>query len=111
MPYTPTFTVNAPERAEIDALPGALLLEFGVDWCPHCQGAQAAIAAGLADWPQLQHMKIEDGPGRRLGRSFRVKLWPTLILLRDGVELGRCVRPSSADVVRDLLRSLPADSA
>lgn len=93
--YTPIFTVNAPERAEINALPGLVLLEFGVDWCPHCQGAQAAIAEWLATYPQLTHLKIEDGPGRRLGREFRVKLWPTLILLRQGVELGRVVRPLS----------------
>jgi len=39
MTYIPTYAVNAPERAEIDALPGFVLLEFGVDWCPHCQGA------------------------------------------------------------------------
>ena len=71
MTYNPTYAVDAPDRAEIDALPGFVLLEFGVDWCPHCQGAQPAIAAALRDHPELRHVKIEDGPGRRLGRSFR----------------------------------------
>ena len=50
----------------------------------------------LAKHPDLDHRKIEDGPGRRLGRSFRVKLWPTLILLKDGQEVARVVRPSDA---------------
>ena len=37
-------------------------------------------------------------PGRAgvLGRSFRVQLWPTLILLKDGQEVARGVRPSDA---------------
>ena len=105
MTYNPTYAVDAPDRAEIDALPGLVLLEFGVDWCPHCQGAQSAIKAALYDHPGLRHVKIEDGPGRRLGRSFRVKLWPTLILLREGQEVARVVRPTA---VGDLQETLSA---
>ena len=103
MTYNPTYAVDAPERAEIDALPGLVLLEFGVDWCPHCQGAQPAIEAALHGHPGLRHVKIEDGPGRRLGRTFRVKLWPTLIVLRDGREVARVVRPVASDEIRVML--------
>ena len=106
MAYQANFPVDAPARAEIDALPGPLLLEFGVDWCPHCQRAQAPLANVLAGHPALTHLKVEDGPGRPLGRSFRVKLWPTLILLRGGVELGRLIRPTTAGEIRDLLDRL-----
>ena len=106
MAYKPTYGADAPERAEIDALPGLVLLEFGVDWCPHCQGAQPAIADALRDHAELLHIKVEDGPGRRLGRSFRVKLWPTLILLREGQELGRVVRPTTVGEVSELLASV-----
>jgi thioredoxin 1 len=50
-----------------------------------------------------QHLKIEDGPGRALGRHYRVKLWPTLVVLRDGQEVGRLVRPAA---VQDVLTAL-----
>ena len=106
MAYKPTYGGDAPERAEIDALPGLVLLEFGVDWCPHCQGAQPAIEGALQAHAGLLHIKVEDGPGRRLGRSFRVKLWPTLILLREGQELGRVVRPTTVGEVSELLASV-----
>ena len=103
MPYIRHYTVDAPERAEIDATPGPRLLEFGVDWCPHCQGAQPYIERALHARPALAHLKIEDGPGRRLGRSYRVKLWPTLIFLRDGQEIARLVRPTAqAEIDRAL---------
>lgn len=105
MPYTETFAVDAPDRAEIDTLPGLTLLEFGVDWCPHCQAVQAPLRGQLEKLPEIRHLKIEDGPGRRLGRSYRVKLWPTLILLRDGLEVGRAVRPSEAELAALILRS------
>lgn len=103
MGYNPAYAVDAPKRAEIDALPGLALLEFGVDWCPHCQRAQPVIEEALQAHPELPHIKIEDGAGRRLGRSFRVKQWPTLILLRDGQELGRLVRPSASGDLGELL--------
>ena len=96
MPYSPSYSEDAPERAEIDALPGTVLVEFGTDWCGYCQGAQPLIEAALHDFPALPCIKVEDGPGRPLGRSFRVKLWPTLVFMKDGRELERLVRPASA---------------
>lgn len=95
-----------PSREEIDATPGLVLLEFGTPWCGHCQGAAPAIAEALAQFPGIEHIKVEDGPGRQLGRSFRVKLWPTFIGLRDGVEVARTVRPETVEAVLELLQQL-----
>lgn len=92
-----------PKPAEIEALTGATLLEFGTPWCGHCRAAQAPIEQALAAQPQVRHLKVEDGSGRPLGRSFQVKLWPTLIFLRDGREVARLVRPTGADAVRQAL--------
>jgi thioredoxin 1 len=94
--------IEAPSLADVQAWQGLTLLEFGTEWCGHCRAAQPLIAQALAAQPHWQHCKVEDGPGRSLGRSYRVKLWPTLVLLRDGQEVGRLVRPSGADVVTAL---------
>jgi len=99
IPYSPA----QPERSSIDASPGLTALEFGTDWCGHCQAAAPKIAAALAGYPAARHIKVEDGSGRVLGRSFRVKLWPTLIVLKDGVEVARVVRPASDREVREAL--------
>ena len=101
-----TYTTDEPTRAELDALPGDTLLEFGAPWCPHCQRAQAAIEALASEHPLLEHLKIEDGRGQPLGRSFKVKLWPTLVLLHDGQELARVVRPVSGEDLAPLRAAL-----
>jgi thioredoxin 1 len=95
-----------PGLAEVQALPGPAVLEFGTPWCGHCRAAQVPIGEALAGHPQVRHLKVEDGSGRPLGRAYRVKLWPTLIFLRDGQEVGRLVRPQQADPIRALLAQL-----
>lgn len=89
-----------PTRDEIDARRGPLVLEFGANWCGYCQGARPLVEGALSAHPGLEHIKVADGPGRPLGRSFKVKLWPTLIFLRNGREVDRAVRPASEEDVR-----------
>lgn len=87
------YLATEPSRAEVEALPGAVLLEFGSPSCGHCRRAQPLIASALAAYPGVRHLKVADASGRRLGRSFLVKLWPTLVFLREGREVARLVRP------------------
>jgi thioredoxin 1 len=96
-----TFAAVEPTRAEVDALAGPALLEFGAPWCGHCQAAQPLLAAAYANHARVPHLKVEDGKGKPLGRSFRVKLWPTLIFLKDGKEVARLVRPLEQQAIQD----------
>jgi thioredoxin 1 len=99
MPYD----TAQPERTAIDALPGTVALDFGTNWCGHCNAAVPHIDAALAEQPGVRHIKVEDGPGRPLGRSFKVKLWPTVVVLQDGKEVARVVRPLDVAEVREAL--------
>lgn len=103
-----SYGVDEPTRAEIDALQQPTVVEFGAPWCPHCQAAQPLIAAAFASHPQVRHLKIEDASGRPLGRSFRVKLWPTFIFLQAGKEIVRLVRPSNVQAIEQALARIDA---
>ena len=48
--------------------------------------------------PEVRHIRVEDGPGLPLGRSFAVKLWPTFVFLRGGKMTKRLVRPAAAQL-------------
>ncbi len=106
MPMVTTYPEAAPTRVELDQSMGAVLVEFGAAWCGICQAFQPVLAEALREHPGVQHIKVADGRGQRLGRSFGIKLWPTLIALRDGKEVARLVRPTSREPVSDMLASI-----
>jgi thioredoxin 1 len=95
-----------PTRAEVDALAGPVLLEFGRATCGHCRRAQPLVSTALSAHSRVRHLKIADASGRRLGRSFGVKLWPTLVLLADGREVARLVRPREAASIEAALQEI-----
>ena len=94
-PYIP----ETDTRADLDRWRGPAVVDFGTNWCGHCQAAQPLVDAAFAKHPDVRHLKVEDGSGRPLGRSFRVKLWPTLVFLRDGLSIGYWIRPGLGRVV------------
>lgn len=103
MAMNEVYAAIEPARADIDKLEGPAVLEFGSPTCGHCRAAQPLLASALADHPRVRHLKIADGSGRPLGRSFKVKLWPTLVFLSDGREAARLVRPQDENAIRGAL--------
>jgi thioredoxin 1 len=93
---------GVPSREAIDRTEGPVLLEFGASGCPYCQALAPKLAGLLQSYPGIRHIKIEDGPGQPLGRSFRVKLWPSLVFLRDGQVITQLARPDVEQVRKGL---------
>lgn len=99
------YHAEAPTSEQVAQDYDWVLLNFGTNWCGHCQAAQSTVAEFLTEHP-VAHIAVEDGKGRRLGREFKVKLWPTLILLHQGQEVARVVRPTRQEDVAPLLQAL-----
>jgi len=93
------YTEDAPERETLEAIPGPVMLEFSSNTCGICQAAAPLIAEALAD-SGIPHIRVQDGKGRKLGRQFGVKLWPTLIMLKDGQEVARVVGPVNVEEIQ-----------
>ena len=105
---TGAYSSTTLSRREVEALGGSTVLDFGTSWCGVCRATAPVIAEALAAHPAVRHLAVEDGPGRPLGRSYRIKLWPTLVFLRDGREVERLVRPRDVRSIADALARLDA---
>jgi thioredoxin len=98
----------APSREEVDRTPGLVVLEFGTDWCGFCRAAAPHVASLFGQHPGVRHLKVEDGSGRSLGRSFRVRLWPNFVFLKDGAVVRQLARPTAAEL-REAFEALTSD--
>ncbi len=52
-----SYSATAPTPADVQAMSGLTLIEFGTDWCGHCQAAQPLLEKVLDDYPEVQHLK------------------------------------------------------
>ena len=102
--------MRTPTRAEIDATRGTLLLEFGAASCGICRSAEPLITRVAREHPEVRHIKVEDASGQPLGRSFGIKLWPTLVFVRDGKEVARVVRPRGEQELAAAFERLAGES-
>jgi thioredoxin 1 len=93
---------EAPTREEVNSFEGPVLLEFGTGWCGHCRAAAPIVDGLLEQYPGVHRIRVEDGSGRALGRSFQVKLWPTLVFLRDGKVMKQVSRPDRREIEEGL---------
>jgi thioredoxin 1 len=102
------FEAVEPSPKTVESLPGPVLVEFGTPWCGYCLAAEPLVESAREHHPGVRHLRIEDARGRRLGRYYRVTLWPTLVFLRDGRELARLVRPDDVHAIRQALALIDA---
>lgn len=105
------YATEQPLRADIDAMTGPVVVDFGTNWCGFCRAAEPIVDAAFARHPGVRHVKVEDGSGRSLGRSFKVKLWPTLVFMKDGKEVDRVVRPGDSAAVERVLARIDIAAA
>ena len=97
---------DEPPVETVKQLQGPAVLDFGTNWCGFCQAAEPLIESAFSSHMTIRHIKVEDGKGRPLGRSYGVKLWPTLIFLQDGVEVTRVVRPTNTESIKEGLERI-----
>jgi thioredoxin 1 len=108
MSFVAEYTSREPSAGEIERMAGPVLLEFGNSWCGYCRRAEPLVKEALSTDEQIRHIRVADASGRPLGRAFDVKLWPTLIFLKDGKEVSRLVRPTGLAAIKSALEQLNA---
>lgn len=92
---------------------GIALLDFGAERCPPCRALAPVLAALAEEYRgRVRIAAVDCDRERALAERFLVRSMPTLVVLRDGREVGRVVglRPR-AFVAGVLDRALRGDVA
>jgi thioredoxin 1 len=89
------------------------LLDFTARWCGPCKTMSAvldALGPSYADRVRITPIDVDDEPAR--AEQYHVRSMPTLIVIRDGREVGRIVGTRPRAFVAGVLdRALAGDVA
>ena len=77
---------------QVSATPGITILDFTATWCGPCKSLEPILMSLSNEYlgrVQVVAIDVEGDPV--LAERFAVRSMPTLVLLRDGREVGRVV--------------------
>ncbi len=111
MTALPTLDLSSFET--LAALPGVTAIDFTARWCAPCKAMEPVLAALATEYSgrvRLAALDVNDEP--IVAERFNVRSMPTLVILRDGREVGRIVGSRPRGFVAGVLdRALSGDVA
>jgi len=100
---------QAFDQAGFDALQQQkkpILVAIHADWCPTCK-AQEPVLTELLKTPEFQAihaLRVDFDKQKKIVKAFKAQYQSTLIVFKDGKEVGRSTGDTSKDGIAALLK-------
>lgn len=106
-------TIDLPAYEALAALPGVTAIDFTAAWCAPCRTMEPILAALAIEYHGRARVVAVDVHAEPiLAERYGVRSMPTLVILRDGREVGRVVGSRPKKFVAGVLeRALAGDVA
>ncbi len=96
--------INAKQYEELILGDKPVLVDFWAPWCTYCRRIDPALnkLADSRDDVLIVKVNIDEVP--ELARQERIEVIPTMVIYKDGYDLGSIVAPESKASIEEFLR-------
>ena len=95
--------INAKQYEELILGEKAVMVDFWAPWCTYCRRIDPVLnkLADNRDDVLIVKLNIDEEP--ELARQERIEVIPTLVVYKDGYDLGSIVAPESKARIEEFL--------
>lgn len=79
------------------------LLKFEAEWCSQCKALKPTLDRVLKNYPDVELVKVDCEIDEEETLRYGIRSMPTLIYLKDNIEVGRLSGAVPADKIKELL--------
>ncbi len=86
-----------------------ILVDFWAEWCSPCLVIAPVLEKLVTEYDgavRLVKLEVDEGENMKLAGRYKVRGFPTIILFKDGEELGRFSSARPAHWVREFIDDL-----
>ncbi len=83
-----------------------VLVDFWADWCSPCRVISPILEQLIHDYAgqiALAKLEVDEGGNMKLAGRYQVRGFPTVILFRNGNELGRFSGAKSKQAIKEFI--------
>ena len=80
-----------------------VMIDFYADWCGPCRNIAPVVDEIAEERTDIKVCKVNVDDNKEIARKFKVMSIPTLIVLKNGELVKRCVGPENKDEILALL--------
>lgn len=95
--------INAKEYNELILGAKPVLVDFWAPWCGYCRRIGPSVDKLAKDREDVIIVKVNIDDEPDLARQERIEVIPTLVLYKEGYELGSIVAPESKARIEQFL--------
>lgn len=103
--YGQVMHIQSVNQFNTIAAQGLVVVKFYMNGCPPCQAMASVINQLSQEYTNVQFLEVNIKDLSDVRRLYKVEKVPTLVLLRNGQEVGRNVGSLNINTARNLVKN------